>query len=245
MPRYSLKEGRMKVIGINSSPKLNGNTGLLVRAVLEGAAKEGASTEEIFLPDLNIEFCRGCFVCMSKGICPITDDFNSIKEKIVNAGGFVLGTPTYGFSPNAMMKRFLERFGLFEYMTSSAFGGKYLVCVATTGGQGAEKVNGYLTSIVKNGIFGRTYISGTIAVGTIKQPVAGNEKVLNLARETGRRLAADIRSKNTYPLQNLLMRIVTRLFIQPTLIRSVKRGKDGWMKAVYVTLAARGIITAS
>ena len=67
----------MKVIGIISSPHANGNGAALVREALEGAAKRPASTREVFLPSLRIEFCRDCHACMTTGRCAVQDDFRS------------------------------------------------------------------------------------------------------------------------------------------------------------------------
>jgi len=124
----------MKIVGVTSSPKRNGNTATLLRQVLKGAQQKGSETEELFLPAYDIKFCQGCDLCLTKGECPLNDDFEMLKDKLSNADGIILGSPNYAFSPNAMMKRFIERFGMFEYMTSSVFGGKYVVTLATTGG---------------------------------------------------------------------------------------------------------------
>ena len=43
-----------KFLGVVGSPRLNGNTHILVDSILEAARAEGAETETLFLKDLNI-----------------------------------------------------------------------------------------------------------------------------------------------------------------------------------------------
>lgn len=44
----------MKIIGIASSPRHNGNSATVLREALKGAQEAGAETEEIYLPDYDI-----------------------------------------------------------------------------------------------------------------------------------------------------------------------------------------------
>lgn len=233
----------MQVVGITSSPKRNGNTATLLRAVLNGAAQGGAEVEEIFLPEYDIKFCKGCQGCMRNGSCHLEDDFNLLKEKISKADGIIFGSPNYAFSPNAMIKRLIERFGLFEYMTSSVLGGKYVIGLATTAGQGAQKVAKYLTSIGRDGVFQRSYVSDIVtASGTFNIPVAENENKLKEARQAGQNLAKDIKTKKTYPFQNLFRRAINYFIIKPRFTKNVLSQKDKNMKGVYENLVKRGLI---
>ena len=76
----------MKVIGIQSSPNLDGLTCQLAQAVLDGARSEGAEIELIHLNKLGIESCkahdRGWGTCRTEGKCIIQDDFQDLREKI-------------------------------------------------------------------------------------------------------------------------------------------------------------------
>jgi multimeric flavodoxin WrbA len=53
----------LKIIGIISSPRYQGNTATLAREALKGAAASGAEVEEIYLPNYKIEYCQGCMKC--------------------------------------------------------------------------------------------------------------------------------------------------------------------------------------
>lgn len=94
----------MKIIGLYTSSSRNGNTAKLVRAALESAEKFGAKTEEFYLNDYRIEYCRGCMNCMRTGSCIINDDAAVLKNELYNAAGIILGSPAYGRRPAARLK---------------------------------------------------------------------------------------------------------------------------------------------
>ena len=48
------------VAGIAGSPRRNGNSATLMRAVLRGATAAGAETKEVYLNGLTFRGCQGC-----------------------------------------------------------------------------------------------------------------------------------------------------------------------------------------
>ena len=75
-----------KVLAIVSSPRVNGNTDMMVDSFLKGARDAMHRTEKIYLRDFHIEFCRGCGVCSSTRHCVIKDDMERIIDKLVDPG---------------------------------------------------------------------------------------------------------------------------------------------------------------
>ena len=73
---------RPRVVGVMSSARLNGNTAILVREALRGAAEEGALTTEVALPSYRLNFCQGCLRCMVDGRCAADDDFEAVKAPL-------------------------------------------------------------------------------------------------------------------------------------------------------------------
>jgi multimeric flavodoxin WrbA len=142
----------MKIIAILASPHgLKGNTGRLLKIVLEGAKKEGAKVETILMNWEKVAPCLGCDVCHIKGRCKQKDDFESIKEKIINADALVLATPSYIDNVSAQLKAFMDRCcGVVHCL---GFEGRYGAAVLTSGGGNekpiAEAINGFL---IKTGI---------------------------------------------------------------------------------------------
>ncbi len=103
-----------KILGVIGSPRKRGNTYALVSKILEGAEKEGASTEILFLNDMNIRECDGCHVCWKGKQCSKKDDMNNIYAKIIDSDIIVFGTPVYWYGPTALMKCFIDRFVYFN-----------------------------------------------------------------------------------------------------------------------------------
>jgi multimeric flavodoxin WrbA len=231
----------MKIIGIISSANNNGNTASLVREALKGASENGAEITEIFLPDYKIEFCSGCFKCMYDGKCRFSDDMESLKKILSEADGFILSSPTYMASANAMMKKFLERLGLFERLSSSLFGGKYVASISTANGAGAKKVARELASYVRDSIFKRSYVSGILAISIHGRKVTENKTTLKMAYDLGKKISLDIKTGKKYFFQNLFGRLFIEMLLKPKFKTGIENNKAGNLKAVYSILQKQGV----
>ena len=99
----------MKILGVMGSPRVGGNTDVLMDRALAGAKAAGAEVEKIILDQLDINPCRDCEGCAVDGECAQADDMIALYEKIRQAGGLILGTPIYWWGPTAQMKAFLDR----------------------------------------------------------------------------------------------------------------------------------------
>lgn len=101
----------MKTIGINSSPRKNGNTQTLVEAALAGAAEKGSETSIVHLRDLEINGCLGCEGCKRRpGKCVQEDDLTPLMQQMAASDAIVLGTPVYWFHVSAQCKALIDRF---------------------------------------------------------------------------------------------------------------------------------------
>lgn len=102
----------MKVIGINGSPRKEGNTSILIQTVFNELNRQGIDTEMISLSGQNIRGCNACGVCMKQKNqqCIITDDFfNTYLEKMINADGIILGSPVYSAGVTSQIKALIDR----------------------------------------------------------------------------------------------------------------------------------------
>jgi multimeric flavodoxin WrbA len=102
----------MKILAINSSPrKARGGTALLLNTFLEGGKEAGAEIDLIYLKDLEIKPCLGCFTCWVKtpGICVQKDDMQDLLIKRQNADVLILATPVYVDGMTSTMKAVLDR----------------------------------------------------------------------------------------------------------------------------------------
>lgn len=104
----------MKVLGINGSPRKNGNTSILINAVFAELNKHGIETELVQLRG-PIRGCTACGACAGKKNkrCVIENDgINEIIEKMIAADGIILGSPVYFADVTAEMKAFIDRVGM-------------------------------------------------------------------------------------------------------------------------------------
>jgi len=99
----------MKVIGFVGSPRKNGNTGILVRQMLQYAAGAGAQSKIYYLNDLYIKDCQACGYCKTNGRCQQKDDMQQLYEAMHTADGIVIGAPIYMGLINGLSKIFIDR----------------------------------------------------------------------------------------------------------------------------------------
>lgn len=231
------------VVGVISSAREGSNSAAMVREALKGAAELGAKTEEIYLPGLKIEFCRGCLTCMRRGRCFMDDDFQTVRERLYKAGGIIWGSPTYAGAPNAIMKNVIDRLGMYEVSTSS-LGGKYMAGISSANSGGtAKKVAKGLSRFGSGGTFLRSYSSGFLGEGfSGGRKAAEDEKTLLRARRLGEKLAQDIKTGRKYALQSIFARVISSLIMRPAFRRYISSNREGDAKMLYTSLNERGLI---
>ncbi len=74
----------MKVLAINGSARVDGNTALMIKAVFEPLEQEGIETEMVQLAGQPLRGCLACMKCWENqdGKCVIKNDsLNEIVEK--------------------------------------------------------------------------------------------------------------------------------------------------------------------
>ena len=99
----------MKVLLINGSPKVKGNTAFALEQMAEVFAAEGIETELIQVGSTEIRGCTGCGACYKNGKCVFDDLVNEVGEKLKDADGIIVGSPVYYASPNGTLISFLDR----------------------------------------------------------------------------------------------------------------------------------------
>ncbi len=99
----------VKVLGISSSPRLKGNSDLLLREALAGAESAGAQVEYIRLSGLNISPCVECNSCYETGRCRIEDDYQMVMSKMLDADRMIFATPIFFMNVCAQAKILIDR----------------------------------------------------------------------------------------------------------------------------------------
>ncbi|MDI6742269.1 MAG: flavodoxin family protein [Smithella sp.] len=99
----------MKVLGIMGSPRVGGNSDVLLDDALAGGKEAGAQLEKIILDRLKISGCKDCKKCNDTGLCVLKDDMPEIHNKILEADAIIHSVPVYFWSMTAQMKAYLDR----------------------------------------------------------------------------------------------------------------------------------------
>ncbi|MCX5635619.1 MAG: flavodoxin family protein [Planctomycetota bacterium] len=99
----------MKVLGISASPRLKGNSDLLLRQALAGAESAGAKIEYVRLAELKISPCIECNACYKTGRCVIEDDYQMLIQKVIDADRLIFATPIFFMAVSAQAKLFIDR----------------------------------------------------------------------------------------------------------------------------------------
>jgi len=104
----------MKVVALNGSARKDGNTAILINLVFDELKKEGIETELMQLAGNPIAGCIACYKCFKNKNrrCSVDKDMlNDIIERMLQADGIILGSPTYFSDVTSGMRAFIERCG--------------------------------------------------------------------------------------------------------------------------------------
>lgn len=99
----------MKVLMINGSPNVKGNTYVALHEMEKVFAEEGIETELLHIGNRDIRGCIGCRQCAKTGKCVFEDAVNETAKKFEECDGLVVGSPVYYASANATLVAFLTR----------------------------------------------------------------------------------------------------------------------------------------
>jgi len=99
----------MKILGISGSPRLHGNSELLLAEFLRGAREKGAEVKTIRLNSLKIAPCQHCDDCLKAGICRVKDDMQQIYLELEQADIIVVASPVQFMGPTAPLKAMIDR----------------------------------------------------------------------------------------------------------------------------------------
>jgi len=105
----------MKVIAFNGSARRDGNTAILVKHVLTELEKQGIETELVQLARKDIRGCIVCYKCFAnqdKQCSVKNDSVNECIQKMLDADGIILASPTYFTDVTTEMKALIDRAGM-------------------------------------------------------------------------------------------------------------------------------------
>ncbi|MBQ1474212.1 MAG: flavodoxin family protein [Ruminococcus sp.] len=99
----------MKVLMINGSPRVGGNTAIALKEMEKAFEKNGIEVETVQIGNKAIRGCIACGTCVKKGQCVFDDAVNEVAPKFAEADGLVVASPVYYASANGTLVSFLDR----------------------------------------------------------------------------------------------------------------------------------------
>lgn len=99
----------MKVLILNGSPRVGGNTTVAVDELVKTFAAAGVKTEVVQLGPTSVTGCRACGACAQLGRCVMDDLVNEVAAKLQEADGLIVASPVYYASPNGTLLALLDR----------------------------------------------------------------------------------------------------------------------------------------
>ena len=103
-------EKKMKIFILTGSPRKNGNSNTLADYFSKGATEAGHNVVRFDSAFKNVNPCSACNKCNMDGECVYKDDFQFVKENIIDADCVVFATPMYYFGISAQLKAVIDRF---------------------------------------------------------------------------------------------------------------------------------------
>jgi len=99
----------MRVVAFHGSPRVEGNTEILLKETLRAISEFSCETQLFVLNCMNIKPCQDCGGCEKTGICIISDEMNEISRAIREADRIVLASPIFFFGLSAQAKIMVDR----------------------------------------------------------------------------------------------------------------------------------------
>ncbi len=136
----------MKVLMINGSPRMDGNTGIALKEMEKVFLQEGIEVETVQVGNQAVRGCVACGYCGKNGKCVFDDIVNELAPKFEEADGLVVASPVYYASANATLVAVLDRLFYSSHFDKTMKVGASVVC-ARRGGCSAtfDELNKYFT----------------------------------------------------------------------------------------------------
>ena len=176
-----------KVLIINGSPRLNGNTAIAVREMEKVFHENGVEVTTVQIGNKDIRGCIACGRCAELGKCVFDDTVNEIAPLFEEADGLVIASPVYFASANATLIACLDRLFYSTHFDKTMKVGASVVC-ARRGGCSAtfDELNKYFT-ISRMPVVSSQYWNAVH--GNTPQEVRQDEEGMQIMRTLGRNMA--------------------------------------------------------
>lgn len=183
----------MKVVAFNGSPRKEGNTAALIRYVLTELENEGIETEIMQVGGKSIHGCIACGKCFENKDrkCVIDKDIvNECIEKMFEADGVILASPTYFADLTPELKALIDRAGFVAKANGELFRRKTGAAVVAVRRAGSihvfDSINHFFT-ISQMIIPGSSYWN--MGIGLAERDVEKDEEGIRTMQTLGQNMA--------------------------------------------------------
>jgi multimeric flavodoxin WrbA len=183
----------VKVVAFNGSARKDGNTALLLKRVLDVLESEGIETELVQLAGQQIRgctACRKCFETMNQRCIIEEDNVNLYIQKMAEADGVLLGSPTYFSMMTPELKALIDRAGFVARAQPEILRrkvGAAVVAVRRAGGMPTFDAINHFFFINEMIVPGSSYWN--VGVGHKKGEITADEEGMKTMEDLGRNMA--------------------------------------------------------
>lgn len=137
---------KLRVLMINGSPRVGGNTSVALREMEDVFRAQGVETEIVQIGAEPVRGCASCGYCYEHDRCVFDDVVNTLAPKFEAADGLVVASPVYFANANATLVACLDRLFYSTGFDKTMKVGASVVC-ARRGGCSAtfDELNKYFT----------------------------------------------------------------------------------------------------
>lgn len=195
----------IEIFGLSGSPRINGNSDILLKNIISGVTQENVISDSLNLTKVQFQGCIGCEKCRKDKRCTgLVDGMSVIYNKIISSKGLVLVSPTHNYNVTSWMKAFIDRLYCFYNFEnnrprswSSQFSnqGRKAVIAAICEQESIDDM-GFTLEAMKTPLTALGYeIIGELSVFKIfdKAKVKGDKEAMDKAYQLGRDLACAIK----------------------------------------------------
>ncbi len=180
----------MKVVLFNASPRKEGNTHICLNVVMDELKVAGIECECIWIGMEKLRGCISCYKCFAnkdKKCVQANDKMNEFIEKMIEADGIILGSPTYFADVSTNMKALIERAGLVSKANGGLFkykAGAAVVAVRRAGAAHVFSSINYFFLIAEMIVVGSSYWNLGVGLdpGDVKTDEEGMQTFKNLGK---------------------------------------------------------------
>lgn len=179
-----------KIIVLNGSPRVKGNTSMLVEEFVKGAKEAGSEVTVFHLDRMNINGCKGCFGGGKNPDSPCVqkDDMEKIYPVYKEADIVVLASPLYYWNFSGQLRTAFDRlFAVAECDKNYQNPIKESVLLMAAEGYGFDDALTYYQNLMKH--LGWKDLGAVLAGGVLKIGDINGHKELNEAYELGKSVA--------------------------------------------------------